>query len=63
MMRAKSDFGPRHQHYEQPKPRPVTPQDDAGSSDGFKMRHGWDDQLTSEERNNILTSVRCAQAN
>lgn len=49
--RAKSDFGPR---------QPALPQDpaDDGSVDGhFKIRHGWDDQLNSEEYSNMLTSV------
>jgi regulator-associated protein of mTOR len=52
MLRAKSDFGPRH---------PVLPPEstDEGSVDGhFKIRHGWDDQLNSEEYSNLLTSVR-----
>jgi regulator-associated protein of mTOR len=32
---------------------------DEGSMDGqFKIRHGWDDQLNSEEYSNLLTSVR-----
>lgn len=50
--RAKSDFGPRHA---------VLPSEAAeeGSVDGhFKIRHGWDDQLNSEEYSNLLTSVR-----
>jgi regulator-associated protein of mTOR len=52
MLRAKSDFGPRH---------PALPPEstDEGSVDGhFKIRHGWDDQLNSEEYSNLLTSVR-----
>jgi regulator-associated protein of mTOR len=52
-LRAKSDFGPRH---------PALPAEsvDEGSVDGghFKIRHGWDDQLNSEEYSNLLTSVR-----
>lgn len=51
-LRAKSDFGPRH---------PSLTPDNApeGSVDGhFKIRHGWDDQLNSEEYSNLLTSVR-----
>ncbi|OAG06716.1 WD repeat-containing protein-like protein mip1 [Paraphaeosphaeria sporulosa] len=53
MLRARSDFGPRH--FE------TTPSDsgadEAGSVDGhFKIRHGWDDQLNSEEYNQLLTS-------
>jgi regulator-associated protein of mTOR len=32
---------------------------EGGSVDGhFKIRHGWDDQLNSEEYSNLLTSVR-----
>jgi regulator-associated protein of mTOR len=55
-MRAKSDFGPRRQHQEEPAAEST---DEAGSADGhFKIRHGWDDQLNSEEYNNLLTSVR-----
>ncbi|KAL5401128.1 hypothetical protein PMIN03_011797 [Paraphaeosphaeria minitans] len=53
MLRAKSDFGPRH--FE------TTPSDsgadEAASVDGhFKIRHGWDDQLNSDEYNQLLTS-------
>jgi regulator-associated protein of mTOR len=54
--RAKSDFGPRH---------PAVPPEstDAASVDGqFKIRHGWDDQLNSEEYSNLLTSVRLPAA-
>lgn len=52
MLRAKSDFGPRH--FETPSESA----DEAGSVDGqFKIRHGWDDQLNSEEYNQLLTSV------
>jgi regulator-associated protein of mTOR len=51
LLRAKSDFGPRH-------PAPPTESADEGSVDGhFKIRHGWDDQLNSEEYSNLLTSV------
>ena len=51
LSRAKSDFGPRLQE-------PADSADEASSSDGnFKIRHGWDDQLNSEEYNNLLTSV------
>lgn len=58
MLRAKSDFGPRH--FE------TTPSDsgaeEAASVDGqFKIRHGWDDQLNSEEYNQLLTSVGSAR--
>ena len=51
LARAKSDFGPR---------QPAQTQESAeeGSIDGhFKIRHGWDDQLNSEEYSNMLTSV------
>ncbi|KAF2752340.1 hypothetical protein M011DRAFT_415696 [Sporormia fimetaria CBS 119925] len=55
MMRAKSDFGPRHQHRRQESAAESL--DEAPSTDGnFKIRHGWDDQLNSEEYNNLLTS-------
>lgn len=51
MLRAKSDFGPR-----QPAHAPES--NDENSVDGhFKIRHGWDDQLNSEEYSNLLTSV------
>jgi regulator-associated protein of mTOR len=53
ILRAKSDFGPRRDD------RPESADDEVGSSiDGeFKIRHGWETQLTSEEYNNLLTSV------
>lgn len=52
MLRAKSDFGPRH--FETPSESA----DEVASVDGhFKIRHGWDDQLNSEEYNQLLTSV------
>jgi regulator-associated protein of mTOR len=52
LLRARSDFGPRHSA---PPPESA----DEGSVDGhFKIRHGWDDQLNSEEYSNLLTSVR-----
>ena len=52
LARAKSDFGPR-----MPEP-PSDSADEASSVDGhFKIRHGWDDQLNSEEYNNLLASV------
>lgn len=52
LLRARSDFGPRHSS--------LTPEAaEDGSIDGhFKIRHGWDDQLNSEEYSNLLTSVR-----
>lgn len=54
LSRAKSDFGPRGV----PEPPPDSV-DEASSVDGhFKIRHGWEDQLNSDEYNNILTSVR-----
>jgi regulator-associated protein of mTOR len=54
LLRARSDFGPRHLP-------PPTESADEGSVDGhFKIRHGWDDQLNSEEYSNLLTSVRGA---
>ncbi|OAL57052.1 hypothetical protein IQ07DRAFT_582313 [Pyrenochaeta sp. DS3sAY3a] len=50
LSRARSDFGPRH-----PSQPPESA--DEGSTDGhFKIRHGWDDQLNSEEYSNLLTS-------
>jgi regulator-associated protein of mTOR len=53
LLRARSDVGPR--------PSAAPPESaDGGSVDGhFKIRHGWDDQLNSEEYSNLLTSV-CA---
>jgi regulator-associated protein of mTOR len=54
LMRAKSDFGPRL-----PSNPPAESADEVGSVDGhFNIRHGWDDQLNSEEYNHLLTSVR-----
>ncbi|KAL6712529.1 Target of rapamycin complex 1 subunit kog1 [Coniothyrium glycines] len=51
MMRARSDFGPRHLSIQTPESV------DGSSTDGhFKIRHGWDDQLNSEEYSNLLTS-------
>ncbi|KAF2476312.1 WD repeat-containing protein-like protein mip1 [Lindgomyces ingoldianus] len=51
LLRAKSDFGPRLQEA-------ADSADEASSADGnFKIRHGWDDQLNSEEYNNLLTST------
>jgi regulatory associated protein of mTOR len=51
LSRAKSDIGPR-------APEPSDSADEVSSADGnFKIRHGWDDQLNSEEYNNLLTSV------
>lgn len=52
LARAKSDFGPR-------QPAQLQEPAEEGSVDGhFKIRHGWDDQLNSEEYSNMLTSVR-----
>ncbi|PSN70030.1 WD repeat-containing protein-like protein mip1 [Corynespora cassiicola Philippines] len=52
MLRAKSDYGPRH--FEPPTENA----DEVASADGhFKIRHGWDDQLNSDEYNNLLTST------
>jgi regulator-associated protein of mTOR len=52
LLRARSDFGPR---LSAPPPESA----DEASVDGhFKIRHGWDDQLNSEEYSNLLTSVR-----
>lgn len=55
LVRARSDFGPRH-----PAPSPPESTDEASIDGHFKIRHGWDDQLNSEEYSNMLTSVRCA---
>jgi hypothetical protein len=54
VMRARSDFGPRH------AAMPPESVDEGGSIEGghFKIRHGWDDQLNSEEYSHLLTSVR-----
>lgn len=53
MLRAKSDFGSRREDAAD------SADEDIGSSaDGdFKIRHGWESQLTSEEYNNLLTST------
>jgi regulator-associated protein of mTOR len=52
LLRARSDFGPR-------RTSAAPESTDEGSVDGhFKIRHGWDDQLNSEEYSNLLTSVR-----
>ncbi|KAF2109718.1 raptor N-terminal caspase like domain-containing protein [Lophiotrema nucula] len=52
LLRAKSDFGPRL------KDEPTDSADEASSAEGnFKIRHGWDVQLDSEEYNNLLTST------
>jgi regulator-associated protein of mTOR len=54
LLRARSDFGPRHS-----VPAPESVQEGSVDVDGhFKIRHGWDDQLNSEEYSNLLTSVR-----
>ncbi|KAF2203138.1 hypothetical protein GQ43DRAFT_282389 [Delitschia confertaspora ATCC 74209] len=56
LLRAKSDFGPPRTQEPQSQ-EPSDSADEASSSDGnFKIRHGWDDQLNSEEYNNLLTS-------
>ncbi|KAF2131964.1 WD repeat-containing protein-like protein mip1 [Dothidotthia symphoricarpi CBS 119687] len=49
LVRARSDFGPRH-------PAPSESADEASTDGHFKIRHGWDDQLNSEEYSNMLTS-------
>lgn len=50
LVRAKSDIGPRHLE-------PPESADEDHSTEGlFKIRHGWDDQLNSEEYNHLLTS-------
>ncbi|KAF2643093.1 WD repeat-containing protein-like protein mip1 [Massarina eburnea CBS 473.64] len=52
LTRAKSDIGPR----QPPKP-PSESADESTTTEGnFKIRHGWDDQLNSEEYNQLLTS-------
>lgn len=56
LARAKSDFGPR-----QPVQQPEEHTDDVSVDGHFKIRHGWDDQLNSEEYSNMLTSVRCRE--
>ncbi|KAF1913549.1 raptor N-terminal caspase like domain-containing protein [Ampelomyces quisqualis] len=51
LLRARTDFGPR-----QPAAAAASA-DGAAAVDGhFKIRHGWDDQLNSEEYSNLLTS-------
>ncbi|KAF2146361.1 uncharacterized protein K452DRAFT_243132 [Aplosporella prunicola CBS 121167] len=53
MVRAKSDFGPRRE-----EPPPVQRDEDLESHDDgeWKIRHGWESQLTSEEYQNLLSS-------
>lgn len=48
--RAKSDFGPRH------ATRSPEAADEESVDGHFKIRHGWHDQLNSEEYSNLLTS-------
>ncbi|KAF2265299.1 hypothetical protein CC78DRAFT_532512 [Lojkania enalia] len=51
LVRAKSDYGPRHHE-------PPESADESSSAEGnFKIRHGWDNQLSSEEYNNHLTAT------
>ncbi|CAI6337712.1 unnamed protein product [Periconia digitata] len=53
LSRAKSDIGPRH------PPKPPSEdleEEDNVTENNFKIRHGWDDQLNSEEYNHLLTS-------
>lgn len=53
MLRSKTDVGPHI-----PKDIEATDEDSRSSVDGdFRIRHGFEDQLVSEEYNNILTSV------
>lgn len=56
LSRAKSDIGPRHL----PDPSDDDEDDDLdngpSAEPNFKIRHGWDDQLNSEEYNHLLTS-------
>ncbi|KAF2273663.1 uncharacterized protein EI97DRAFT_460851 [Westerdykella ornata] len=53
LLRARSDFGPRHHR----RLSSETTDDASSTAEGhFKIRHGWDDQLNSEEYNNLLTS-------
>lgn len=58
LARAKSDFGPRQP--QQPQ-QPHDPTEDSSVDGHFKIRHGWDDQLNSEEYSNMLTSVCCLE--
>lgn len=54
LSRAKSDFGPRREDT-----AASVDEDAQSSTDGeFRIRHGWESQLTSEEYNNLLNSVR-----
>ncbi|KAF2867131.1 WD repeat-containing protein-like protein mip1 [Massariosphaeria phaeospora] len=52
LQRAKSDFGPRH-----PERSSETAEEVSSVEGHFKIRHGWDDQLNSEEYNHLLTST------
>ncbi|EOD44046.1 regulatory associated protein-mtor [Neofusicoccum parvum] len=52
MLRAKSDFGPRHNEQQ------VRDEDELESGDAeWTIRHGWESQLTSEEYQNLLSST------
>ena len=54
LSRAKRDFGPRRDDHNQDGH-----DDAAGSGDGeWKIRHGFENQLNSEEYNKMLESVR-----
>ncbi|KAJ4346186.1 Target of rapamycin complex 1 subunit kog1 [Ascochyta clinopodiicola] len=50
LARAKSDFGPRQPMHAQ------EPAEESSVDGHFTIRHGWDDQLNSEEYSNMLTS-------
>lgn len=57
LARAKSDFGPRRESQAE-----NSEEEKSSASEGeFKIRHGWETQLTSEEYNNLLNSV-CMKA-
>ncbi|KAF4540051.1 Target of rapamycin complex 1 subunit mip1 [Lasiodiplodia theobromae] len=52
MLRAKSDFGPRHNEHQD------RDEDEHENGDAeWTIRHGWESQLTSEEYQNLLSST------
>ena len=54
LARARSDFGPRHNSLQ---PAESVEEQSVDEHGHFKIRHGWDDQLNSDEYSNLLTSV------
>lgn len=60
-LRARSDFGPRHErrHSDDNRLPHHQPPDTLSPDDGakFKMRHGWEAQLQSDEQANLLSQT------